>query len=408
MRIGIASPISLELLAHRLDDWDGLTGTWAFPYIATLVDAYIDRGHDVHVFALNDRISVARRYSGPSLMVSVIPMRSDGRARARDFYKSERRQLTDAIERARLDVVHAHWTYEFGAAAVESSVPNVVTAHDSPWAIVGESRHLTITEDNRHRGWAMVRNARRAVLRSMLAERVVGKADIVTAVAPNVVRDLRRQFMARAPIRLIPNGLSGVASPARAEAHDRTSPVFGLIANGFGDNKNTVVALQALSILRRGRPGSRLILIGRGHEANGPARAWAKARGLDEGCEWLGELPHEETVGRLDEMDVLVHPSYFEACSIAIMEAQSHGVPVVGGAHSGGVPFSLQNGAAGLLVDIRDPGAVADAMSRLIEDAALYARLSLGGIEALARVFNLDLVVSEYERTLVDAMAGRP
>jgi len=50
---------------------------------------------------------------------------------------------------------------------------------------------------------------------------------------------------------------------------------------------------------------------------------------------------------------------------MSLLEAMHAGVPIVGGMHSGGVPWVLANGDAGILVDIRKPPEIARGISRL-------------------------------------------
>jgi YD repeat-containing protein len=55
----------------------------------------------------------------------------------------------------------------------------------------------------------------------------------------------------------------------------------------------------------------------------------------------------------LDTTDILVHPSREESFGMTIAEAQLAGVVVIGGAHSGAVPWTLDYNRAGRLVDVR-------------------------------------------------------
>ncbi len=398
MRIAVASLIDLEPLAPHLKDWDGLSGTWGFPYITVLAEELLKRGHDVQVFALNDSLQGRRDYRGDHLSVSVLPMRPDGSTRALDAYRYERRLLADAIRDASPDVVHAHWTYEFGAAAVMSGLPNVVTAHHSPWATVADARLLKPQLKGVTRYIDAAKNAARETVRAGLSEWVVRKADVVTAVAPNVQAHLTRTMFPRQPVELIPNGFRPRPDAVPREIKNSSAPTFGFIGNGFGARKNAQTAVRALAKVRETMPGARLLLMGVEHQAEGPGQTWARESGLDEHCEWLGEIPNEAVTRVLsDEVDVLVHTSRWEACSIAIMEAQSLGIPVIGGERSGGVPFSLQYGKAGILVDVSDADQAARAMLDLSESTDLFSKVSAGGLLALEEIFNLDRVTDAYE-----------
>jgi glycosyltransferase involved in cell wall biosynthesis len=104
-----------------------------------------------------------------------------------------------------------------------------------------------------------------------------------------------------------------------------------------------------------------------------------------------------------NEIDILVHTSRWEACSIAIMEAQSFGIPVIGGKNSGGVSYSLQAGRAGLLVDITKSEVVSNAMIQLAAHHSEYARISSGGLQAINHVFHMNLVLDEYESVYLTA-----
>jgi len=401
----MASPIDLGALTSRLSDWDGLTGEWSFPYITQLTDALLERGHDIHVFALNSSTKVPRRYHGERLTVDVLPMREHGRDRIKDLYRLEREGLKSAIRESACDVVHAHWTYEFGIAAVDSGKPTVVTAHHSPWVAVGDARFRKPQITGVGRYTDMAKNGGRETVRALMSEYVVRNADVMTAVAPNVETHLNRWMFPRQPVRLIPNGLVPDPDTGSRALRDPEAPVFGLIANGFGARKNTVTAVKAFNRLRQLRPGARLILMGVGHEPGGPGQTWARSEGVDAGCEWRGEVPNSEAREALRrEIDILVHTSHWEACSIAIMEAQALGVPVIGGRRSGGVSFSLKSGEAGLLVDVHEPSAVAAAMTTLVRDPTEFERLSIGGLEAIRSTFTMSGVLDAYEATYADAI----
>jgi len=185
----------------------------------------------------------------------------------------------------------------------------------------------------------------------------------------------------------------------RGAVRNSIRPVFGFVGNDFGERKNTTAALEAFSLLLKHIPGARLVLIGRGHALGNPGHEWARERGLIAGTEWRGELTNALAIDVLrDEIDILLHPSHWEACSIAIMEAQALGLPVIGNLKTPGTSYSLLEGKAGILIDADDPTAMASGMARLVNDPLEYHRISRGGIQALDSPFNLDLVLDEYER----------
>jgi hypothetical protein len=128
MRIGIAGPITLKMLSGLFPPGTKLPGTYSFPLIATLAEKLRDRGHEVVVFALSSSVVQTQHFTGDRIEAYVCPRRRP-RWQMLDFFRGERLVLRKAMQQSRCDVIHAHWTYEFGAAAVASGLPHVVTAH---------------------------------------------------------------------------------------------------------------------------------------------------------------------------------------------------------------------------------------------------------------------------------------
>jgi glycosyltransferase involved in cell wall biosynthesis len=77
-------------------------------------------------------------------------------------------------------------------------------------------------------------------------------------------------------------------------------------------------------------------------------------------------------------MDVLVLPSHREGFPRAPMEAAATGLPVIV-SDERGCRATVIAGESGLLVPVRDPDALAEAMRRLIGDAALRERMGARG-----------------------------
>jgi glycosyltransferase involved in cell wall biosynthesis len=110
-----------------------------------------------------------------------------------------------------------------------------------------------------------------------------------------------------------------------------------------------------------------------------------------------GILPYREMLDVLEaEADVFVHTTKEESFSMSTLEAMAKGVPVVGGQNSGGVPWLLDNGSAGVLVDINSPSAVATGMIKLVEDVEKYKIVAQRAYQRAVDSFTLDAVVRQY------------
>jgi glycosyltransferase involved in cell wall biosynthesis len=83
-------------------------------------------------------------------------------------------------------------------------------------------------------------------------------------------------------------------------------------------------------------------------------------------------------------------------CSI---EAMSLGKPVIGGKDSGGLPWVLDFGKAGILANVKDPNDIAHKILMLINDQTLYIDYSNKSLNRVKQVFTKDKVAKAYEET---------
>lgn len=74
-------------------------------------------------------------------------------------------------------------------------------------------------------------------------------------------------------------------------------------------------------------------------------------------------------------------PGESDGLPMVVLEAMACGRPVLGGL-AGGTPEAVTQGETGLLVDGRDPAAIAAAVLGLLGDAVLAARLGAGAAAA--------------------------
>lgn len=380
--LGMLGPISLADFREHLhagvwrDDLPrGLGGT----PVNLLTRELLRRGRRVVLFSLDPAVSDEIVLDGPSLRICIGPFRPK---RARDFFAAERAYLRRAIVRERPRLLHAQWTYEYAMAAQASGLPHVITAHDAPLNVL------------------RLNPIPYRVARTLMAYRVLSRARRVVAVAPHVERHLRRFMFFRGGAEVIPNGMPDSLFARRGAREGSAGGLtFASVLVGWGGLKNGQTAIEAFARVRQDLPGARFLMFGAGHGPGEPALAWARRRGLDSGIEFAGQTPHERMIGRVAaEVDALVHPALEEAQPMALIEAMALGIPVIAGESSGGVPWTLDGGRAGLLVDVRSPAEIAAAMLRLARDEAERRMWAERGFSLAQRRFHIRAVADAYER----------
>lgn len=106
--------------------------------------------------------------------------------------------------------------------------------------------------------------------------------------------------------------------------------------------------------------------------------------GLSDRVSLVGELDRARLETYYESADVFVLPTLHETYGMAVAEALAHGLPVVS-TTTGAIP-ELVKDEAGLLVPPGDPRALAEALSRVLDDEELRARLADGAVRARDRL----------------------
>jgi glycosyltransferase involved in cell wall biosynthesis len=303
-------------------------------------------------------------------------------------------RLARWLRQHRVDVLHCHDKYSnmFGALAGRmAGVPLVIA-----------SRRFQDFEGRRF----AVGNA----YAFRLAHRVLANSD-------GVARILADEGVDPAKIVVVRNFLDDVAfeaAPASARAAFRAelalpddAIVIGCVAR-LDPIKDHESLITAFAEVRRHQPRAVLVLIG-----DGPHRAaleqHARTAGVADVVRFAGW--RSNTVNLHRWFDVSTLASIAEGFPNVVIEAMAAGVPVVA-TDVGGVRDAVRDGETGLLVPSRDPAALAAALGRVVDDAALRARLARAG-RALAeshyrREAVVPTVAALWETARGSGRGGRP
>ena len=122
---------------------------------------------------------------------------------------------------------------------------------------------------------------------------------------------------------------------------------------------------------------------------------------------FAGRLDRDDMADLYRAADVMLNPSLADNMPNSILEALACGVPVVS-TNVGGVPFLVQDGVTALLVPPGDARSMADATLRLLDDEALWNRLSAAGVQEVQRYTWLRVapILGGVYRRAIDASAS--
>jgi glycosyltransferase involved in cell wall biosynthesis len=88
------------------------------------------------------------------------------------------------------------------------------------------------------------------------------------------------------------------------------------------------------------------------------------------------------------------------------LESLSLRKPFIAGIRTPGMRQILDNGRAGLLVDVKDSEAIADAMLQLARDEEFRGRVADAGYERVSRLYRLETVMTQYEKLYQRILQG--
>ncbi|HEX9092458.1 MAG TPA: glycosyltransferase family 4 protein [Coriobacteriia bacterium] len=274
------------------------------------------------------------------------------------------------------DVVHVNWAPTAAlAGAALAGRPVVLTLHGSDTTL-----------------------ARRGGLWRRLLVSGLRRAARVIAVSREQVAFLRSSELWAGAIDVLPSGVAPDLVDRERPPRDPDEPFTFLYAGRLIESKG-VVELVTAFIRLTVTHDVRLRIAGKG-----PAEGLLRERLVAGGCagqvEFLGEVVHERALELMTQADAFVLASHGEGSPLSVTEALALGTPVVG-TRVGALPELL--GDDGLLVDAKDAIALAHAMGRLVDDAALRGRLSREGRERVRARYTWPAVARETVRVYREA-----
>jgi glycosyltransferase involved in cell wall biosynthesis len=179
-----------------------------------------------------------------------------------------------------------------------------------------------------------------------------------------------------------------------------------LFTGRLAPQKGLPILLEAVALLRPAHPDLRLDLVGDGPEAS-LLRAEVQRRDLSGHVVFHGYRSEAEVARCLQASDVFVMSSFAEGLPVVLVEALASGVPVIA-PRIAAIPELVEDDVTGLLVAPGDPLALADALDRLLCDAALRRRLGGAGRRRIEQDFDSDKEAAWLGQLLDAARTGLP
>jgi glycosyltransferase involved in cell wall biosynthesis len=276
-------------------------------------------------------------------------------------------RMSRAVARERLDLFFFPSVYSW--FPLLSRVPAVVGIHD------------TIAERNPDFAFA---SRRHELFWRWKVRLAIAQARTILTVSEYSRRCLRTEW------KLNPDRIRVVyeaASPNFRRIEYPAPEPYVLYAGGISPNKNLATLVRAFARVRAAHRGLKLILAG-DYQSDGFKSSYAQLRvliealGVNRGVVFTGYVPDDELCLLYNGARVFVMPSLDEGFGLPVLEAMTCGAPVV---VSSGNALEEVAGDAALRVDPREEGALASAISAVLDDPLLAASLSSRSLERAAQ-----------------------
>lgn len=302
-------------------------------------------------------------------------------------YPSLQKSIQRVLHQIKPDLVHGQSSYIYGCIALGAGYPTVLTVH----SIHG-------TEVKFARRW--LQRANLWLQHALMRRYFTAHVRHIVSINPYI----RRHYESRvdADFYDIDNPISDAffeVDPGREVTHRV------LFVGYLRTLKRPDLALEALALARREEQGLNLSFAGAAVEPWLAARLQelVAANQMGNHVRFLGQLSEAQVLEAYQEMSVLLLTSELETSPMVVEQAMAAGKPVVATA-VGGVPYLVDHGQNGILVEPNEPQQIAEALVTLARDPDLRKRLGQAARqEAIAR-FKVEAVAAKTHAMYQDIL----
>lgn len=240
-------------------------------------------------------------------------------------------------------------------------------------------------------------------MQKVAARAALSRASTVIAVSHAVAESVAG-LVSDASCVVIPNGIElnrfEVSDKERLQRRTSVRVTLGVVeetpvilcVSRLSPEKDISNLIEAACLAFPAFPTARLFIVGEGRLRK-TLEMQITLLGLEGRVILQGERSRETIPDLLFAADIFALSSREEGLSLAVLEAEAAGLPVVA-TNIGGLPEAVAANESGLLVSPRDPALLAKALSTLIADPAQRAMMGNAGRKHVAQHFSEDTMIA--------------
>lgn len=361
-------------------------------HVANLAEQFIARGHEVHIVAPSsaDAAEPIVSVDAPIHRIGrVVSIPTNGSVARITLSLRSYLQAKTLLQQEQFDLIHLH----------EPLMPAL------PLTVLRHSNTTNVGTFHAFRNTPLTYFYSKPILRPFF-RKLHGHITVSSA-----ARDFVGEYFP-ARYRVIPNGIDFPRffrrdAPLPQLADERPTVLF---VGRLEKRKGLKFLLRAWPKVLERQPDARLVVVGRGRPLEGYRRFAARQGWSTDDVVFAGYGASEDLPRYYQSCDVFCAPNTGqESFGIVLLEAMAAGAPIVA-SDIPGYKDVVSHGLQGLLVEPRNPGAIADALCRLLGNPELRATMRRAGQET-ARAYDWPRVaaqVLDYYAEVLERRAAEP
>ena len=178
---------------------------------------------------------------------------------------------------------------------------------------------------------------------------------------------------------------------------DERSNLVGYIGR-LSEEKGILNLIEAMPLVLKKKADAQFIICGQGRLAHEVEKI-IKARGLEANVKLTGWIPHEDVPRYLNELKILVLPSFTEGLPNILLEAMACRTPVLA-TTVGAIPDIIKDGKNGFLLKTNDPRHIAERIIELLNKPDLLEKVSINAYNYVRENFSYEKTLEAWRKIL--------
>jgi glycosyltransferase involved in cell wall biosynthesis len=272
------------------------------------------------------------------------------------------------------DIVHIHTPL---SPLIRTSLPIITTVH-TPMLTDGRS----IEKVNLRSG---IMHAR--FISYPLEMKLIKRSDMITAVSNSVAQELEEYGLYSHEVVVIGNGVDeNLFVPIQIKNKER----YILYTGRLSYRKGLFDFIKCGIMVCAKYTDIKFKLTGKGPLKDKLKNTVAES-GFEDRFEFLGHVDKSKLIELYQNATIFILPSHYEGLPTTLLEAMSCGLPIVATAVSGNLDV-VESGKNGILVPVKSPDKMAEAISSLLENENLRKELGIAARRTIEDKFTWDSI----------------